>query len=410
MRDLSIEARGLGKAYRLYDGNLRRLLELATLGRRRGHRELWALRGLDLEVGSGTVLGVCGANGAGKSTLLKILSGTTSPTEGAFRVRGRVMSLLELGLGFHMDLTGRENLRHHVMLLGYSAADVARNIDAIVDFSELGSFIDEPLRTYSSGMAMRLGFSVAAMLDPEVLVLDEVFAVGDVAFQKKCIDRIRSFKERNRTVLFCSHSIYDLRQFCDEVLWLRDGRRAELGDPTFVTGEYSSFMRSRADLSAEAAAGETDPGLPSVTDVRVFRLGGDEEVREITTGDSIEVRVRWRNPRPELRELNLGIGFVREDNVVCVGLGTHFDGLRLRGEGGEVTLRLPELRLLSGRYLVPVWLMDDSGAHRFEECLPDGRLVGRATSNEMGVFRPEHRWVIQPSPEPAEASEAPPQH
>ena len=399
MPEFSVETQGLGKAYRMYSGGLARAGEFLSLGRWRGHREFWALRDLDLQVKPGTVLGICGSNGAGKSTLLKILSGTTTPTVGRYRVRGRVMSLLELGLGFRLDMTGRENLFHHGTMLGYSTREMEGRIDEIVEFAELGEFIDEPLRTYSSGMGMRLGFSVSAMLDPDVLVLDEVFAVGDVAFQKKCIDKIHGFKERNRTVLFCSHSIYDLRTFCDEAIWIRDGDVAEQGDPTHVTGEYYTWMRTRADLDASSVL--PAPGVPHVREIQVCRMGTDEIVREIETGDSIEVRVAWEKPADYPEDLNLAVGLVREDNVIIVGVSTHFRNARLRGRAGVARLRLPNLPLLSGRYLVPVWLMDETGAVRFHEAFPNYDLAVRATTEEHGVFRPEHEWVLEAEPAPA---------
>jgi len=393
MPDFAVETQGLGKAYRLYNGGLSRAAELASLGRWCGHRQFWALRDLDLSVRPGTVLGVCGANGAGKSTLLRLLAGTTSPTVGRYRVRGRVMSLLELGLGFDASLTGRENLRHHLILLGYAGPDAARRLDAVADFAELGSFIDEPLRTYSAGMAMRLGFSVAATLEPDVLIIDEVFAVGDVAFQKKCVDRIRSFKEGGRTVVFCTHSIYDLRQFCDEAIWLADGRVRERGDPTYVSGEYMTYMRTRVDVASANAAAQADD-LPHVTSVRLRRPEGGADVSELATGESLEIEVVWRKPESHAPELNLGVGFVREDGIVCLGVGTHFQGLCLRGAGGVATLSLPELPLLAGRYLVAVWLLDESGTHRFQETFPPHPLVVRATTSEVGVFRPRHSWRL----------------
>ena len=393
MPDFAVETQGLGKAYRLYNGNLSRAAELASLGRWCGHREFWALRDLDLTVRPGTVLGVCGSNGAGKSTLLRLLAGTTSPTVGRYRVQGRVMSLLELGLGFDAGLTGRENLRHHLILLGFTGADAALRLDAVADFAELGSFIDEPLRTYSAGMAMRLGFSVAATLEPDVLVIDEVFAVGDVGFQKKCVDRIRSFRESGRTVVFCSHSVYDLRQFCDEAIWLADGRVAERGDPTYVTGEYTTYMRTRGDL-ARANGEPPRTGLPHVRSVHLRRPADGAELGELATGDSLEVEVSWKNPDGHAPRLNLGVGFLREDGVVCLGVGTHFQGLRLFGAEGVATLALPELPLLAGRYLIMVWLLDESGSLRFHEAFSPHPLVVRATTSEVGVFRPRHSWRL----------------
>ena len=407
MAELAVEAQGLGKAYRLYGGAHRRLLEMCSFGRWRGHREHWALRDLDLALPRGSVLGICGANGAGKSTLLRVLSGTTPPTEGRFRTAGRVTSLLELGMGFDGRLSGRANLRHSAMTLGYTRREVDAKTDAIVEFSELGAFIEEPLFTYSSGMAMRLGFSLAAMLEPEVLVLDEVFAVGDVAFQKKCAERMYAFKDENRTILFCSHSIFDLRQLCDEALWIDGGREAARGGVVEVTDRYLQSVRSADDLEPRPDAGRAGDGsvradLAHILDVRVYAMGEERELHEIRTGDSIEVRVWWRQPEGSEDELNLGVGLVREDNTICVGLATHFEDVRLRGVEGCAILRLPELELLAGRYLVPVWLLDRKGGLRLHETLAQERLVVRSNTPQQGVYAPRHAWSLVEGARPPE--------
>jgi lipopolysaccharide transport system ATP-binding protein len=403
MGELALEAEGLGKCYRVSHGTRGRLLDLVTLGRRRQVGEFWALRGVDLAIQAGCVLGVCGANGAGKSTLLRLLTGTTSPSEGRFRTRGQVRSLLDLGIGFRWELTGRENLRDHLALLGTAPRDRERFMDEIVDFSELGDFVDQQLRTYSAGMAMRLGFSVAAVLDPDVLILDEVFAVGDIAFQKKCIDRIHGFKTRGRTVVLCSHSIYDLRHFCDEALWLEGGRVAAYGDPVDVTGRYSSAARAlnskRAETNgAEASASGRGEGVPAprITSLRVVRDGDDQEVGVFDTGDSLDLRIEWERPETYAGALNIGAGLVREDSIVAFGLATHFDlGQPLRGRGGVVRLRLPRLPLLAGRYTVAAYLLDESGCHRIDELVADQRLEVRASGREEGLFRPEHEWIVE---------------
>lgn len=398
--ECAIEAENLGKRYRLYARNHRRVFEFLTAGLWNGHRELWALRNLDLSVARGTVLGVCGANGAGKSTLLRMLTGTTNPTEGRYRVRGRVSGMLELGTGFRFELSGRANLLYQALLLGYSRGEMQKKIDEIIEFSDLGSFIDEPLRTYSTGMAMRLGFCVAAMLDPDVLILDEVFAVGDIAFQKRCIDKMHQFKRENKTIVLCSHSMYDLRQLCDEAIWLRGGRLAAAGDTVSVTGDYASFMRQNKDLpelpgEPVSPNGDAPGELPQVREVRFYGMDSDAEVEEITTGDSIEIHVWWKKPARIEHALHLGIGLVREDNIICAGLASHFDGVRLEGKSGRTVLRLPRLQILSGRYLVPVWLLDETGSHRFHDFLPDRRLVVRSRTSQMGVFVPSHEWVTR---------------
>jgi len=389
----AVQAEGLGKSYRIYARPARRVLEALTLGRIRGHREVWALRGIDLALSRGMVLGVCGANGAGKTTLLRILSGTTAPSEGRYRTRGRVASLLELGTGFQPEMSGRANLLHSGVLLGHSRREMERRMPEIIEFSELGVAIDAPLRTYSSGMGMRLGFSVAVALEPEILILDEIFAVGDVAFQRKCAERIERFRRQNRTILFCSHSVFDLRKLCDEAIWLRDGKVAARGETVAVTGEYLTSARAAEDAPRSRAASAEGPRVEGVT---VRRTGSDQPAREIHTGDSIEIIVRWSSP--SVQELSLGIGLVREDRTLCLGVASHDDGVSIAGRAGRVTLQLPSLSLLSGRYHVVVWLMDARGVHRHEEHVADDCLVVRASTRHVGVYAPEHAWTAASDP------------
>ena len=185
--------------------------------------EFWALKNLSFTVEQGTTLGIIGRNGAGKSTLFKILSGVTSPTHGKVKINGRIVSLLELGAGFHQDLTGRENIYLYATLIGYSKQEIKEKFDAIIDFAELGEFIDEPLRTYSSGMQMRLGFSIAVFANPEILIVDEVLSVGDQNFQKKSFEKFREFKIKDVTIIIVSHALNNIEMLCNKVLWLEHG-------------------------------------------------------------------------------------------------------------------------------------------------------------------------------------------
>ncbi len=409
----ALEVEGLGKAYRMYPGPLRRVLEGLSFGRYRGHHEFWALRGVELCMRPGSSLGLCGANGAGKSTLLKILAGTTAPTEGRYRVRGRVASLLELGAGFHADFTGRANIVMNGVMMGFTRREIEAKMDSIVDFAELGEFIDEPVRTYSSGMGLRLGFSIAVAVDPEVLIVDEVFAVGDMYFQKKCVDKIYAFKRANKTILFCSHSLYDVRQMCDEALWLDHGRPMAQGDSVSVTNEYSAFQRHHIGAGevtkdqfppSPRAAGRSAEALPRILDARIYRLGADEECYRYATGDSFEIRVWWENPRPLETPIHLGIGFMRQDLTTCGGAGTQLSGFELLGTRGCTVLRVPEVPLLSGHFLVPVILLDEGGVHRYQEFLMSESLVVRTNTREVGLFRLDTSWENRDLPLPARSS------
>lgn len=396
-----VETRGLGKAYRLYARPWDRIVEALSFGRVARHRDHWALRDVDLALRPGTTLGLCGGNGAGKSTLLKLLAGVTAPTEGRFRVEGRISSLLELGLGFQTELTGRANIVSKGMLLGMKRRELRALTDAIIDFAELDEFIDLPLRTYSSGMAMRLGFSVAISVEPDLLVLDEVFGVGDAAFQHKCIDRLLDLKRRNKTILFCTHSPIAMRQLCDEAIWIRDGRIHAIGDAISISGDYQTWMTTARDGPArirESGFGTPEPvrsssrPSPRIVAARVLDPASGQPPGRIRTHDSLEIRVEWSNPAyPEIT-VHVAVGFVRHDNVLCFGIGTHLDGHRMKGSHGETVLSLPELPLLEGEYMVIAWLLDETGLHRYEELpLRESLMVG-ATKNEIGLFSPPHSW------------------
>ncbi len=412
----SVEAESLSKAYLMYHGPARRIAEALSLGRYKGHHEFWALRDVTFRLKPGSALGLCGANGAGKSTLLKILAGTTSPTSGRFRFDGRVASLLELGAGFHLDFTGRANIVMNGVMMGLSKRAIERKIDEIIDFAELGPYIDEPVRTYSSGMGMRLGFSVAMAMEPDVLIIDEIFAVGDMYFQKKCIDKIYEMRKKDKTLLFCSHSPYDIRQLCDQAIWLDHGEVMGLGESIHVTNEYASFQRDRTGeaerlvkeqgiaLSEDGATRPKD--MPWIREARIFVPGTDKEIYDITTGDSVEIRVWWSNPCPDKNPINIAVGFMLGDMTTAGACVTHFDGYEVEGKEGCTVLELTDVHLLSGQFLVPVWLVDGGGVHRYFEYMVPEHLVVRANTHEVGLFRIEHRWRTEQRPLPPRPGQA----
>lgn len=404
---IAIEVEGLSKAYRRYRTPLDRVIESGTLGRLKRHESHWSLRDINFQLTRGSSLGLVGANGAGKSTLLKVLSGITAPTEGRYRLSGKVASLLELGAGFHLDFSGRGNIFMNGIMMGFSRKEMQAKVGEIIEFAELGDYIDQPVRTYSSGMGLRLGFAIAVAVDPEILIIDEVFAVGDMYFQKKCVDKIYDFKKRGKTILFCSHSLYDVRQLCDHAIWLRKGEQAAFGDSVFVTNEYTAFQRDhigRGDVvgnnvptinnALNSEVTEDRAGIPKILDARIFRMGTDQEVYQITTGDSIEVRVWWENPDPSLGSLNLGVLFMRQDMTTCGGMGTHLDGLALTGKGGCAVLQVPNIQLLSGQLLVPVLLLDEGGVHKYQEFLLPENLVVRTVTKQVGMMLMEHAWQL----------------
>ena len=249
-----ISASHLSKLYRLYDSPSARLKEILLRGRRKYHRDFWALEDVSIEVPTGEALGVIGRNGAGKTTLLQIIAGVLQPTEGEVRVEGRVTALLELGSGFNPEYTGRENILLSGQILGFSEAEMRRKLDVIVQFAELEAFVDQPVKTYSTGMLMRLAFASAIHGDPDVLIVDEALSVGDVYFQRKSLDRMDYFRKAGKTVLFVSHDPQLIQRFCDRALWLEGGRTMMLGEAREVVTAYQAFCVKLEDARLRDSA------------------------------------------------------------------------------------------------------------------------------------------------------------
>ncbi len=396
-----IKVENLSKRYKVYRKSYKRLIEMATFGKRKLHDEIWALNDVNLEIERGIALGIVGSNGAGKSTLLKILTGTTAPTVGSFHLNGRVSSLLELGAGFHEDFTGKDNIYLNASMLGWSRDEVEDRYEDIVRFSELGDFIDRPVRTYSSGMVMRLGFSVAIAMDPDVLIIDEVLAVGDQHFQKKCIERIHKFKEEGKTILFCSHSLYHVRQICDRAVWINQGR-VEMDDhPIQVTNEYSNFERRllRNYLKKKNQESPTDRRLlPHLTKLELCRAGSDEPVRNVRTGDDVDVRIWYEVPDPTVK-MNLGIAFTRADDIQCFGCSCDHDhqkgGSNVAGQGFAI-LRITDLRLLAGEFTVSAYLMDETNTMIIDQKVDEIEFKVEYDGWELGLFLADREWIFEP--------------
>ena len=245
--DLSIEVKDLVKVYNLYNSSADRLKEIFSIRGKKFHDNYYALNGINFSVKKGETFGIIGTNGAGKSTLLKLITGVATPTEGAVNVNGKISALLELGAGFNKDYTGIENIYLNGTMMGYSREEMKQRIDSIVEFADIGDFIYQPVKTYSSGMFARLAFAVAINIEPEILIVDEALSVGDVFFQNKCYKKFEELREKNITVIFVSHDIGTVKQLCSRVLWLEHGIQQMVGDSVEVCNEYSnSILKKRA--------------------------------------------------------------------------------------------------------------------------------------------------------------------
>ena len=367
-----------------------------------------ALDGVSFEVPRGTTFGVIGENGSGKSTLLKLLAGITKPTRGALAVAGRISALIELGAGFHPEISGRENVAINGIMLGLTRREVDERFDEIVDFAELREFIDAPVKTYSSRMYMRLGFSVAIHVDPDVLLIDEVLAVGDEAFTRKCLDKIGEFHRRGKTIVLVTHSLGLVEKMCDETLWLRHGRKAGIGDPKRVVDAYLTYVAggeeallARDQAPARVAEAETKPegyregrwGSREVEITRV-RLVDDrgQERHVFASGEGVTLRLDVE-ARAEVEDFVFGVGIFTADGVSVYGTNTHIeDYVPRRAVGrGEVFLELSDLRLVEGTYLLDVAVHRRDGTpYDYHRGLHSFRVKSRI--KDVGVYRPPHRW------------------
>jgi lipopolysaccharide transport system ATP-binding protein len=362
MSELAVKAEGVGKRYRLGErGSGYGLLteRLARIPRRRPRvekPEFWALRDVDFEVPKGETFGIIGHNGAGKSTLLKILSRVTPPTVGGVDLEGRVGALLEVGTGFHPELTGAENVYLNGALLGMRRQEVARQFDEIVAFAEVEKFIDTPVKRYSSGMYLRLAFAVAAHLEPDILIVDEVLSVGDLAFQEKCLGRMENVAGEGRTVLFVSHNLAAVSNLCKRSMLLSGGRKITEGDSEEVIKDYVRSVRSGAAVSLHERADRDGSGRLRFTEL-LYRQGG-EPTDVLRSGEDAEVVLRYQtadgNP---VRNVSFALAVYSLIGDRLLHLTTEMSGDRfdeLSGEG-EVVCRIERCPLPQGTYVLTIF-------------------------------------------------------
>lgn len=363
--DLVIEVAGLGKAYKLYPSKWVKLREWLLPSTSERYQHKWVLRGLSFRVRRGESVGIVGQNGAGKSTLLKILTGTTAATEGAVTLHGSMAALLELGMGFHGEFSGRQNVYMAGQLLGHSIEALDAVMDEIIAFAEIGDYFDAPVRTYSSGMQVRLAFSVATAFRPDVLIVDEALAVGDVYFQHKCYARIRQFKELGTTLLFVSHDPGAVKNLCDRAILLSSGKILMDGRPDNVLDCYNALIAEREHdrFVQESANGNeytmrSGNGKATILQVAVGAEGQSRRLFRVGEAMTLSVRFRLNEPLPEVT-----IGFMLKDRLGNEIFGTNtwhlgLDASHMLTEPGEHLLRLeiPALNIGPGSYSVTVAL------------------------------------------------------
>ncbi|GAK59040.1 O-antigen export system [Candidatus Vecturithrix granuli] len=370
-------------------------------------REFWALRNVSFEIPKGITLGIIGSNGSGKSTLLKLIAGIHRPTSGGIATNGRISALIELGAGFHPEFTGRENIFINGIILGLTRKQIQQKLDDIIQFSELDDFIDSPVKTYSSGMYMRLAFAIAVAVDPNILLIDEILSVGDASFQKKCQNRINTFKADGKTIVIVTHDLSALERYCERVLWLDHGELQAYGDVQSVMQMYLEHVanQQRANLLDEHeqdASGQSKSSRRKRWGSREVELNSVEMFNGsktpcylYKTGDKMTIEILYKAYRPVYDPV-FGVGIFRDDDTYCYGTNTHIENItipRIEGEG-KVRFCIDRLDLTEGKYLLDVAVHEKDGtpydyqtrAYSFEVM---------SMIKDVGVYRPLHRWEFE---------------
>jgi ABC-type polysaccharide/polyol phosphate transport system ATPase subunit len=432
MSQAAITLSHASKIYRRYGGRQFSTLKSALLSgdlvrQLRAEQTFQALNDVSFTVPKGSTFGVVGRNGSGKSTTLKLVAGITKPTSGTVAVDGRISALIELGAGFHPEISGRENVFINGIMLGLSKREIQNRFNEIVEFAELTEFIDAPVKTYSSGMYMRLGFAVAIHVDPEVLLVDEVLAVGDEGFTHKCLDKFGEFKRRGKTILLVTHSLGLVERFCDEAVWLDGGVKKAEGDPQRVIGSYVTDVARQEERylvagdekarQGAAAAGRLDDGPASAVNISdmnqasegrwgsgrveitsvTFQDGGGVATQVFHTGEAMRVVLGVKAAVP-VRDFVFGIGVFLPDGMLVYGTNTDIEEMESEMLDGDalVTLQIDALDLVEGTYKLDVAVHRRDGApYDYHRLLHTFRVKSRI--KDSGIYRLKHRWDFSPS-------------
>lgn len=409
--DWMIRAQNLGKQYRLYKRPIDRLWQFLRPRSKSHYQDFVALQDVSFELHRGQVLGIVGINGAGKSTLLQLIAGTLQASSGSVQTKGRVAALLELGSGFNPDFTGRENIYLNAAILGLSKQEIDARLSDIIAFADIGIHIDQPVKTYSSGMFIRLAFSIATSVDPDVLIIDEALSVGDGAFARKSFDRIMAIKERGATVLFCSHMLYHIEVFCDKALWLHQGQVKALGEVSQVLSSYQAFL----DNLAQPATDTLPVGQPqeatqtAAQTLTPAALHGHARIQSISVSlDGITGKELYGNSGTSV--LQMAVTFASDPKLPSPTaalvissdsgriLATHIgatQGLTMQrnaqGEG-VATVQIQNIPFSKGRYRVGAYLMCEKGLHVYEWIDPAAHIQLHRDGHDQGFFVLEGSW------------------
>ncbi|ARE85827.1 Teichoic acids export ATP-binding protein TagH [Clostridium formicaceticum] len=391
----AVEIKHLSKYYKIYDKPTNRLKEF-FLKNKKYHREFWALSDISLDIPKGKTVGIIGENGSGKSTLLKLICNIISPSEGKIITSEKIAAILELGAGFNIEFTGRENIYMYCSIMGLTRQETDEKMSDIIAFSELEEFIDQPLKTYSSGMYVRLAFSAAISVNPDILVVDEALAVGDIHFQLKCINKIKEFKQLQKTILFVTHDTYTVKNLCDYAVWIKNGKINLQGDVNFVCEEYERYIKNKGKAVDSDKPKDESKEILRIVDTKIYDENCNEN-GQFKHGKNLIINIKYETYKA-LESIVAGVAIFDSQGYYVCGLNTKLDGVKIIPKIGcnEVQLQYENISLLPGTYFIDVGFFEEEGV---------GKLDYMSKCNHFniisydyfaeGIVLLKHKWMVK---------------
>lgn len=401
METIAIKVQNVSKMYKLYEKPSDRFKESLGLTKKKLYQEHYALRDVSFQVNKGETVGIIGTNGAGKSTMLKIITGVLNPSGGSVVMNGRVSALLELGAGFNGEYTGIENIYLNGTMMGYTEGEMKKRVQAIVDFADIGEFVNQPVKTYSSGMFARLAFAVSINVEPEILIVDEALSVGDMRFQVKCIEKMKELKENGTTILFVSHATEQIKRFCTRTVWLKDGKVKEDGEASQIVDLYENFMKYGEKVLKVETGEEPDKqktvGIPNNSDIVASITNVRINNNFFHTFERLEVKVDYEIYDEKVDNFLVGVAIYTKDRKEYIfGPNTYLDKIQVPNEKGRHSIQyvIPKIALMSGDYVLDVGIFSNEGIVNFDYKMSCEQFTVANEYISEGQFYLEHEWNI----------------
>lgn len=411
----AIRVENVTKIYKMYDDPKDRFREAFGNGKKKYYNEFYALKNVSFEIGKGEIVGIVGRNGSGKSTILKILTGVLNPSQGNVEIQGKISALLELGAGFNMEYTGMKNIYLNATMMRVSHEEIEKRIPDILAFADIGDYINQPVKTYSSGMFVRLAFAVAINVDPEILIVDEALAVGDTRFQLKCMNKFLEFVDQGKTIVFVSHDVNSIKRFCNRAIWMNQGTVIQDGNTDEVTDRYLDFLKSELPIeqyltqfndseeknesTEEAHSSEIDVtgiDIAEVQELCMYNAAG-RMIDEIQHGEKVKLKIKYLVGDESIESPLLGVAIRRIDNEYICGLNTKLDHVKIPWKRGynEIELNYLNFNLIGGEYYFDVGIFDKTGIVNLEYKTKIKSFFVKMDYIAEGIVVLDHEWKVR---------------